>query len=163
MISDITMTGRDSFEFTAASKELYGDIQDRISLSAIVNGKKEEAVTVRSAEAKDGKAVVTFDEVEAAEKDQIQLLVGLDEDHRFVTYSPQDFAVISGQTYYVDAVNGNDSNDGLTEESAWKSLDQINNTTFLPGDSVLLKAGCIWNGYLYPKGEGSESLSLIHI
>ena len=157
MIFDITMTGRDSLEFTAASKELYGDIQDRISLSAIVNGKKEEAVTVRSAEAKDGKAVVTFDEVEAAEKDQIQLLVGLDEDHRFVTYSPQDFAVISGQTYYVDAVNGNDSNDGLTEESAWKSLDQINNTTFLPGDSVLLKAGCIWNGYLYPKGEGSES------
>ena len=82
MIFDITMTGRDSLEFTAASKELYGDIQDRISLSAIVNGKKEEAVTVRSAEAKDGKAVVTFDEVEAAEKDQIQLLVGLDEDHR---------------------------------------------------------------------------------
>ena len=62
------MTGRDSLEFTAASKELSGDIQDRISLSAVVNGKKEEAVTVRSAEAKDGKAVVTFDEVEAAEK-----------------------------------------------------------------------------------------------
>ena len=28
MISDITMTGRDSLEFTAASKELSGDTQD---------------------------------------------------------------------------------------------------------------------------------------
>ena len=32
----------------------------------------------------------------------------------------------SARTYYVDAVNGQDENDGLTVETAWKNLDKIN-------------------------------------
>ena len=52
---------------------------------------------------------------------------------------------IQGTTYYVDAKNGSDTNDGKSEETAWKSFDRVNEKTFLPGDKILLKADCVWN------------------
>ncbi|MDR1549932.1 MAG: Ig-like domain-containing protein [Hungatella sp.] len=61
-----------------------------------------------------------------------------------------------GTVYYVDAKNGNDSGDGKTEETAWKTFDRVNSKTFLPGDKILLKADCIWNQALNPKGSGRE-------
>jgi len=61
-----------------------------------------------------------------------------------------------GTVYYVDAKNGNDSGDGKTEETAWKTFDRVNFKTFLPGDKILLKADGIWNQALNPKGSGRE-------
>ena len=48
-----------------------------------------------------------------------------------------------GTTYYVDARDGNDTADGKTEDTAWKSFDRVNSKTFLPGDKILLKSDCI--------------------
>ena len=56
-----------------------------------------------------------------------------------------------GTTYYIDAQNGNDSNDGTSESAAWKTFANVDDLTLTEGDQVLLKAGCTWN------------LSLIHI
>lgn len=64
-------------------------------------------------------------------------------------------------TYYVDNTAGNDSNDGLTEQSAWKSLEKVNATVFQPGDKICFKAGGIWDGMLYPKGSGSAGNPII--
>ncbi len=61
----------------------------------------------------------------------------------------------SGTTYYVDDVNGKDSNNGTSTSSAWQSITKVNATTFQAGDKVLLKAGGSWNGTLHPKGSGS--------
>lgn len=58
--------------------------------------------------------------------------------------------------YYVDARNGDDGNTGTRPAAAWKSLKKINNTSFLPGDHVLLKSSSIWEGQLWPKGSGVE-------
>lgn len=67
-----------------------------------------------------------------------------------------------GTIYYVDAQNGEDSNDGLsaTNESGnagpWKSINKVNNMLFNPGDSILLKRGASWtDGPLIPKNGGS--------
>ncbi|MCL2043140.1 MAG: hypothetical protein FWG89_03275 [Treponema sp.] len=49
-------------------------------------------------------------------------------------------------TYYVDAERGNDSNDGRTPITAWRTLEKVNNTVFQPGDHILLEANSIWNG-----------------
>ena len=49
------------------------------------------------------------------------------------------FADEVGTTYYVDDINGNDTNSGKSEGSAWKSLDKINSTEFSAGDKILLK------------------------
>ncbi len=35
-----------------------------------------------------------------------------------------------GTTYYVDARDGNDTADGKTEDTAWKSFDRVNSKTF---------------------------------
>lgn len=50
-------------------------------------------------------------------------------------------------TYYVDAENGDDSNDGTSPETAWKTLTKASSIRKLTeGGSILLKAGCVWNG-----------------
>lgn len=57
-------------------------------------------------------------------------------------------------TYYLDSINGNDSNDGLSPESAWKTLEKANSVTFQPGTRLLLKAGSIFSGSLQPNATG---------
>ena len=56
--------------------------------------------------------------------------------------------LVERNTYFVNATSGNDSNDGLAENSAWKSLEKVNTTSFNPGDSILFKAGETWSGQL---------------
>ena len=48
--------------------------------------------------------------------------------------------------YYIDSQSGNDQADGLTPETAWKSLSKVGQLRLDAGDQVLLKAGCVWNG-----------------
>jgi len=59
-------------------------------------------------------------------------------------------------TYYIDAEQGNDENDGLTEETAWQTLEHINSLQFGPGAQLLFKSGQNWFGSLQPAGTGEE-------
>jgi hypothetical protein len=61
-----------------------------------------------------------------------------------------------GTTYYLDSTTGNDRHDGTSPERAWKSLDRANSTTLAPGDRLLLRAGCAWEGMLHPSGSGTK-------
>jgi hypothetical protein len=65
----------------------------------------------------------------------------------------------AGTTYYIDYGRGNDSNDGKHALTPWKTLTKANNTTFQPGDRILLEAGCIWNGTPTRNGNVSTFLS----
>ncbi len=52
-----------------------------------------------------------------------------------------------GKTYYVDSVNGDDSREGTSPETAWKTLSKASSVRNLTeGGKILLKAGCQWNG-----------------
>lgn len=66
-----------------------------------------------------------------------------------------------GITYYVDSRAGNDSASGTSAATPWRSLDQVNRTTFRPGDRILLKAGGSWQGQLWPKGSGEEHRPIV--
>ena len=57
--------------------------------------------------------------------------------------------------YYIDSAFGCDRNNGLTPETAWETLKNVNVTTFLPGDEILLKKGSIFFGQLHPLGDGT--------
>ena len=61
----------------------------------------------------------------------------------------------SGSTYYVDATGGNDSNNGLSTAAAWKTISKVNSSSFLPGDTILLKRGEIWREKLTVPSGGS--------
>jgi hypothetical protein len=53
--------------------------------------------------------------------------------------------------YYVDDRNGNDSADGHTSGTAWRSLDQVNSAALGPNTSVRFKRGGVWRGQLRMK------------
>ena len=52
----------------------------------------------------------------------------------------------SQTTYYISATSGNDSNSGTSPNSAWETIDKVNEQTFSAGDIVLFKRGDIWEG-----------------
>ncbi len=55
-----------------------------------------------------------------------------------------------GLAYYVDSVNGSDSNTGTTPGSAWQSLAKVQNfvSQLKPGTSILFARGRTWTGGL---------------
>ncbi|CAD7779329.1 Right handed beta helix region [Candidatus Methanoperedenaceae archaeon GB37] len=59
-------------------------------------------------------------------------------------------------TYYVDATNGNDFNNGLSPETAWKTISKVNSMDFKPGDTILFKRGEIWREQLIVPSSGTE-------
>ena len=59
-------------------------------------------------------------------------------------------------TYYVDATGGNDSWNGLSPETAWKTIHKVNGMNFSPGDSILFKRGEIWREQLDVRSSGEE-------
>lgn len=69
--------------------------------------------------------------------------------------------VQSGRTFYVDSVDGNDSNKGSSKEDAWASLKPVNRMTFNPGDKILFKAGTNYKGLLKPQGSGSKDAPIV--
>lgn len=64
--------------------------------------------------------------------------------------------VVTTTRYYIDN-NGDDANDGLSPNTAWKTLAKVNGTVFEPGDSILFKRGNSWEGTLIIKSAGTSS------
>ncbi len=60
----------------------------------------------------------------------------------------------AGQSYYVSALTGYDTNDGMSPARAWQSLDKANAVELKPGDSLLLESGSVFKGQLKPKETG---------
>jgi parallel beta-helix repeat protein len=66
------------------------------------------------------------------------------------------FAMLSTQTtYYVDADDGSDSNDGSSPEQAKKTVAAINGLSLNPGDTVLFKRGGAWREQLTAPSSGT--------
>lgn len=59
-----------------------------------------------------------------------------------------------GRDYYISNT-GSDTNDGLTADTAWKTLSRLNALTFKAGDRIFLDAQSIWNEQLVLQGDGS--------
>lgn len=67
---------------------------------------------------------------------------------------------LSAADYHVSP-NGNDQADGLTPATAWRSLSRANETTYQPGDRLLLQCGGRWSGWLRPKGSGIQDKPIL--
>lgn len=79
-----------------------------------------------------------------------------------LTYDGKDYEAAyevvrgEGTIYYVDSENGNDTNNGTSEGTAFQTIEKINSIEFQPGDQILFKCGGTWTGALMPKGSGEE-------
>jgi hypothetical protein len=63
---------------------------------------------------------------------------------------------VFAKEYFVNALNGNDSNSGLSEKRAWKSLDKINQFKFKPGDTIYLMPDSEFVGQFKPTVSGKK-------
>ena len=77
------------------------------------------------------------------------LLLSCTESTLFTSCSTNNY-----KTYYLDASNGSDTNDGLSENKAWKSLGKVQKVKLQPGDKLLLKRGEVFNGELEISAQG---------
>jgi len=53
-------------------------------------------------------------------------------------------AEVCAVNYYVDATGGNDTNNGQSNATAWRTINKVNNYSFQTGDDVYLKCGEVW-------------------
>lgn len=58
--------------------------------------------------------------------------------------------------FYVDSINGNDSFSGNSENSAWKTFQNINNHVFNPKDTIYLKKGSVFYDSLFISSSGLQ-------
>lgn len=65
-------------------------------------------------------------------------------------------AMAACTTYYVSSAAGSDANSGCSTSDPWKTLTNVNSTTFAAGNQILFQAGGSWAGQLHPLGSGSN-------
>jgi Right handed beta helix region len=82
---------------------------------------------------------------------------------RASTFGQDEFSSqrLTGTSYYVDSVAGNDQNGGTSAGDPWKTLAKVNERTFSGGDTILFKSGAKWTGQLWPKGSGTEQRPIV--
>lgn len=61
-----------------------------------------------------------------------------------------------GATYYVDNVNGNDSNNGTSASSPFQTVAKINSLHLAPGQTVAFRAGQEWHEMLTVSSSGAQ-------
>ena len=66
-------------------------------------------------------------------------------------------ASAAGATFYVDCSQGNNSRSGRSPDLAWRTMTKANGAALQPGDSLLFKRGCRWQGPLNARWNGSAS------
>ena len=58
------------------------------------------------------------------------------------------------QNYYISNSSGNNSSDGRSESTAWKTFDKVNSAVLSAGDLILFKAGDVWRETLKVSSSG---------
>jgi hypothetical protein len=67
----------------------------------------------------------------------------------------QSVTGVVGTTYYVDASEGLDANDGKDPGRAWKTVSKVNGSTFSARDRILFKRGEVWRETLTIPSSGT--------
>jgi hypothetical protein len=63
--------------------------------------------------------------------------------------------------YFVDDLAGSDKNIGTSIQTAFQSIEKLNQLSLNPGDSVLFRRGGKWIGNLVPRGSGAEKRPIV--
>ena len=60
-------------------------------------------------------------------------------------------------TFHVDSAAGDDTADGLTPQTAWRTLERVDMAATRPGDKILFRRGGLWRGGFRPKSGTPEN------
>lgn len=75
-----------------------------------------------------------------------EFLASVEERKAAILNSPTTISV-SGISYYVSN-NGSDDNDGLSPDTAWATLEKVNQAPLYQGDGIFFERGGLWRGQL---------------
>ena len=112
--------------------------------------KAGETVSIEADEAPEGKTFVKWvseDNVQFVSETLPKTTFTVPEGGASISIEYRDVRVES-LDFYVDSENGNDDADGHSPKTAWKTLAKVNETELRPGDRVLLRANCVFEGAL---------------
>ncbi len=73
----------------------------------------------------------------------------------FSLYCVTAISQVTSNSYYV-STNGDDGNNGLSEDQAWRTISKVNATTFVPGDIIHFNRGDEWREQLTIYQSGTE-------
>ena len=59
------------------------------------------------------------------------------------------------RTFYIDGIDGNDQNDGMSSNTSWQTLEQVSSIIYQPGDHVLFKRDSSYDGCATINGDGT--------
>jgi hypothetical protein len=68
---------------------------------------------------------------------------------------------VSPRMYFVDSEEGHDTNDGLSPDTAWKSLDRVEKAALGPGDTIRFKRGSSFDQPLYIYASGKPGVPIV--
>lgn len=72
-------------------------------------------------------------------------------------------ATRSPETFYVDAVNGDDANAGTSTSAPWQTLSKVSSASLIPGDTVAFARGQSWAGQqLKPTTSGAANAPIVY-
>jgi Right handed beta helix region len=72
----------------------------------------------------------------------------------------QPYSLVAQTNYYISS-KGNDNNNGLTKQTAWKSLKKVNSQSFKPGDNILIEANAVFKGTIIIASSGTIQQPII--
>ncbi|MBC5687981.1 DUF5011 domain-containing protein [Mediterraneibacter sp. NSJ-55] len=134
--------------------------QSQFTLKQTIDNAQSEACEITSfAYNKEEKTVTLgFEEIPYTTEDKT---VEIEVIYTYAEQEPQSMqaeftvSIGDGRTFYVSA-EGNDENDGRTEDTAWATLERVNEEVFRPGDKILFRRGDTFEGGMKPQGSGIE-------
>ncbi len=69
--------------------------------------------------------------------------------------------VITTPALFYVSNEGNDSNNGISETTPWKSLQYVSKSKFIPGDSIFFRKGDVFTGHLTINSSGTTSTPIV--
>lgn len=83
----------------------------------------------------------------------------------FISCCSDNLKTVAGvrlpRVIYLDSNLGDDSNDGLTQTTAWKTFSKIDKAGLVPGDTVEFKRGSVFNSTLYINDSGENGKFIV--
>jgi len=72
--------------------------------------------------------------------------------------------IANATVYYVSSASGNDSNNGTSQSTPWRTIDRVNQSTYaiVPGDQVLFQRGGVYRGEIIWGVSGTASAPVVY-
>ena len=140
-------------------------VPDGTRIEAVLVNSDETATEVKSsAEVSAGRAETTLSLPASLPAGDYRVRISGQTGNTEFTAMSEVYSILpaSNRIFYVSSSGGSDSNDGLSEAKALKTLACASRLELLPGDRLLLKKGDVWeNESLLPKGSGTPEKPIV--